>query len=193
MKRQLAKEKSVKFRGEAYFEYRHRRKTWQINPVLEINPIKHPMAKQVSFESPDYQLKSMTQNEDLVCEMDRIISMWGISRQGTALVEEENRRLKARNKNLQSLHEELNATRLACEEQVQKQRHTIRVLNEKLAEYQHVNSHHLRAPVVTILGLVSLMRIMELDQLGEVVEKLEETAKELNSITLEVQKIVTEF
>ncbi len=65
--------------------------------------------------------------------------------------------------------------------------------NKALEEYAFINAHELRAPVASILGLINLMRTMELNEDEKVyLEHLQRSADKLddvvNSITRAIEK-----
>jgi signal transduction histidine kinase len=62
-----------------------------------------------------------------------------------------------------------------------------------LEEYAFINAHNLRAPVASVLGLINLIKKVELDEEGKViVQHLEESATKLdtvvNSITQAIER-----
>jgi signal transduction histidine kinase len=85
--------------------------------------------------------------------------------------------LREKNEIIENLNQNLEA-------KVEKRTVRLREQNEKLREFAFVNSHVLRAPVSRILGLVNLLIRSELPNTDkEVVYHLEESAKELDTVT----------
>ena len=61
--------------------------------------------------------------------------------------------------------------------------------NAKLADYAFINAHKLRAPVATILGLVTLFENKQVEnhERNEIVDKIRNCTEELNDIVREIR------
>ncbi len=89
--------------------------------------------------------------------------------------------------NLKQLNEEVTQINNHLDELVKNRTLALEIQNNKLAEYAFLNSHKLRAPVATILGLVSLIH-----QAKTVEEKLQ-CVDLLGTTTLELDKVIKEI
>ena len=88
-----------------------------------------------------------------------------------------------KNETLVQQKEEIEAINEALEERVKERTIILEKKNKQLAEYAYINSHILRAPVSTMMGLLNLMKFQDLE--GEdkrLYELLLETAQHLDDI-----------
>jgi tetratricopeptide (TPR) repeat protein len=105
------------------------------------------------------------QKEEIVCQAEKMISL---------------------NQQLQDLNKSL-------EGRIEERTHELWWKNQKLADYAHTNSHKLRAPVASILGLIQLLERVSLpadDML--LLEKLRICAADLDRITREINQRLEE-
>lgn len=69
----------------------------------------------------------------------------------------------------------------------------IKIQNQKLIEYAFFNSHKVRGPLARVMGLVDLLRNSSSKEDVELyLSKLEESAKELDEVVGEINKILVE-
>ena len=120
-------------------------------------------------------------------------------RQKNSELEEAQRSLKIKNNELLEANEEiLNQTEKIknindnLEHLVKKRTKELEKRNLQLEEYAHMNAHQLRAPICTTLGLYNLLEHPQMreEDLPELLNKLKDTIKELDSVTKEVTKVI---
>lgn len=101
-------------------------------------------------------------------------------------IEQQAKALKALNQQLQDLNKSL-------ESRIEERTLQLIRQNEKLAAYAHANAHQLRAPVVSILGLLSLIDRLKLPQEDhDLVIHLIACGKQLDAITREISRNLEE-
>jgi tetratricopeptide (TPR) repeat protein len=94
---------------------------------------------------------------------------------------------------LKSLNDQLHDMNRSLEDRIEERTHLLRKQNEKLAEYAHANAHHLRAPIVSILGLLNLIEKIELSEDDQVlIRHLQKCGRDLDRITREISKNLEE-
>jgi ligand-binding sensor domain-containing protein len=101
--------------------------------------------------------------------------------------------IQAQNEEIQSQSEEISGINENLEKLVQNRTQELEKKNKALEEYAFINAHNLRAPVASVLGLINLIKKVELDEEGKViVQHLEESATKLdtvvNSITQAIER-----
>ncbi len=101
--------------------------------------------------------------------------------------------IQAQNEEIQSQSEQISGINENLEKLVQHRTQELERKNKALEEYAFINAHNLRAPVASVLGLINLIKKVELDEEGKViVQYLEESATKLdevvNSITQAIER-----
>lgn len=101
--------------------------------------------------------------------------------------------IQAQNEEILSQSEQISGINENLEKLVQKRTQELEKKNKALEEYAFINAHNLRAPVASVLGLINLIKKVELDEEGKViVQHLEESATKLdavvNSITQAIER-----
>ncbi len=101
--------------------------------------------------------------------------------------------IQAQNEEIQSQSEEISGINENLEKLVQNRTQELEKKNKALEEYAFINAHNLRAPVASVLGLINLIKKVELDEDGKlIVQHLEESATKLdkvvNSITQAIER-----
>ncbi len=85
---------------------------------------------------------------------------------------------------LKDLNDQLQHLNKSLESKIEERTQRLTWQNQKLAEYAHANAHQLRAPVVSILGLLALMKRIELPENDRVlIDKLQTCGGDLDRIT----------
>jgi len=109
------------------------------------------------------------------------------------LLDQHKNELEAQAENLKSLNEEIVKINQHLDEKVNERTLRLKQQNEKLVEYAHINSHRLRAPVATILGLINIIKVSpnEDDKKNSLV-LLEKATQELDKIVHDIQDIIDE-
>ena len=83
--------------------------------------------------------------------------------------------------------EEIQTINESLEERVKERTKVLEEKNKQLTEYAFINSHVLRSPVSTMMGLLNLMKYTDLpDEERKVYEHLKDTAKILDNIVFKI-------
>jgi ligand-binding sensor domain-containing protein len=91
--------------------------------------------------------------------------------------------IQAQNEEIQSQSEEISGINENLEKLVQNRTLELEKKNKALEEYAFINAHNLRAPVASVLGLINLIKKVDLDEEGKViVQHLEESATKLDNV-----------
>jgi len=94
---------------------------------------------------------------------------------------------------MMDLNYQLQNMNRSLEDRIEERTHLLRKQNEKLAEYAHANAHHLRAPIVSILGLLNLIEKIKLPEEDKLLIKhLQKCGKDLDRITREINRNLEE-
>ena len=90
---------------------------------------------------------------------------------------------------MSSLNEQLQDLNKSLEDRIEERTHELWWKNQKLADYAHTNSHKLRAPVASILGLLQLVDKISLPAEDRILlEKLQMCATDLDKVTREINQ-----
>jgi HAMP domain-containing protein len=101
--------------------------------------------------------------------------------------------LMTQSENLQMLNEEIVKINTNLDEKVKERTAKLEQQNNKLVEYTHYNSHRLRAPVATILGLLNVIKISSNEtDLHTSLQLLEKATQDLDKVVHDIQKILEE-
>lgn len=85
---------------------------------------------------------------------------------------------------LKDLNDQLQDLNKSLESKIEERTRRLTWQNQKLAEYAHANAHQLRAPVVSILGLLNLIERIELPENDKIlIDQLQHCGKDLDRIT----------
>jgi HAMP domain-containing protein len=108
-----------------------------------------------------------------------------------SLLDEQKNELASQSENLKILNEEISEINKLLDLKVKERTSKLLLQNEKLIEYAHFNSHQLRAPVATILGLLNLIQQSpnENDR-KTALELLKKATKDLDIITSTAQDLL---
>jgi signal transduction histidine kinase len=99
--------------------------------------------------------------------------------------------LEASNEAIRIQAEQIKTINENLEKLVQERTAELVKKNQALEEYAFINAHKLRAPVASILGLVSIFRSLQLDEEGKnVVGHLELSTQKLDSIVNSITKAI---
>ena len=94
---------------------------------------------------------------------------------------------------LKDLNDQLQDLNKSLESKIEERTRTLTWQNQKLAEYAHANAHQLRAPVVSILGLLNLIERIDLTEDDRVlVDHLQHCGKDLDRITRAIARNLEE-
>lgn len=104
-------------------------------------------------------------------------------------VQQQKEEIDSQTKKLISLNEQLQNMNRSLEDRIEERTHLLRSQNEKLASYAHANAHHLRAPIVSILGLLNLIEKIQLSPEDQVLIKhLQKCGQDLDRITRAISR-----
>lgn len=110
-----------------------------------------------------------------------------------------NREINEQKEELLIINNTISQLNNELEEKIQKRTHELLLANEtlvaknkKMEEYAFFNSHKLRAPVASILGLASLFKNtnLETNDYLEIIERIQVATQELDTVVREMQTIV---
>ena len=90
---------------------------------------------------------------------------------------------------LKALNNSLNNVNNSLEKKVQQRTEELEIKNAKLADYAFINSHRLRSPVASILGLINLIgahSVTEEDK-EEILQKLKVNAEKLDAVVKHIR------
>jgi HAMP domain-containing protein len=100
--------------------------------------------------------------------------------------------LAAQAENLKSLNDTITEINRTLDLKVSERTERLQKQNAKLMEYAHYNSHRLRAPVATIMGLIQIISISSGEEQKRAIDLLNEAAKELDKVIHGIQAILEE-
>lgn len=87
--------------------------------------------------------------------------------------------------------EEIQTINDSLEQRVQERTQVLEEKNKQLTEYAFINSHVLRSPVSTMMGLLNLMKYSDLpEEERKVYEHLKETAKVLDNVVFKINNAI---
>jgi tetratricopeptide (TPR) repeat protein len=90
---------------------------------------------------------------------------------------------------MSSLNQQLQDLNKSLEYRIEERTHELWWKNQKLADYAHTNSHKLRAPVASILGLIQLINRVPIAESDKIlIEKLQVCAGELDKVTRDINQ-----
>lgn len=101
-----------------------------------------------------------------------------------------NEELSETNQSLQVLNQKMGDLNSVLELKVQERTKEIEERNQKLESYAFYNAHKLRGPYCRILGLISLRKIVEIEEREEIDRLLDQCMLEMEQVIHEIQRIV---
>lgn len=108
-------------------------------------------------------------------------------------VAEVNELLREKTREIQLQKEEIQELNKSLESKIEERTQRLTWQNQKLAEYAHANAHQLRAPVVSILGLLNLIKRLNLPEQDKIlIDKLQICGNDLDQITRVISKNLEE-
>jgi signal transduction histidine kinase len=119
----------------------------------------------------------------------KIIIVNALLTEKTSEINEQKEEIESQARALKNLNQELQDLNRSLETRIEERTHQLWWKNQKLADYAHTNSHKLRAPVASILGLIQLMERINLPADDKILlEKLFVCAKDLDQITRDINQ-----
>ena len=114
----------------------------------------------------------------------KVAEVNGLLHEKTFEIQRQKEEIENQTAELKYLNDQLQNLNRSLESKIEERTHRLTWQNQKLAEYAHANAHQLRAPVVSILGLLSLIEHIELPENDRVlVDKLQICGRDLDRIT----------
>lgn len=114
----------------------------------------------------------------------RVAVVNDLLRDKTMEIQVQKEEIESQTAELQDLNGQLRDLNRSLESKIEERTRRLTWQNQKLAEYAHANAHQLRAPVVSILGLLHLIERIELPENDRIlVEQLKVCGKDLDRIT----------
>ncbi|SFE61259.1 HAMP domain-containing protein [Thermoflexibacter ruber] len=107
------------------------------------------------------------------------------------ILEQQKEQITVQAENLRQLNEEITQINNFLEEKVKEHTAALEAQNKKLLEYAFINSHRLRAPVATILGLMNVIKVTSnAEEKQACIDMLEKTTQKLDAIVHEIQDTI---
>ncbi|HMJ71656.1 MAG TPA: tetratricopeptide repeat protein [Cyclobacteriaceae bacterium] len=114
----------------------------------------------------------------------RVAEVNDLLREKTMEIQIQKEEIESQTAELQDLNNQLQDLNKSLESKIEERTRRLTWQKQKLAEYAHANAHQLRAPVVSILGLLHLIERIELPENDRIlVQKLQVCGMDLDSIT----------
>lgn len=114
----------------------------------------------------------------------RVAEVNNLLREKTMEIQIQKEEIENQSTELKDLNEQLQDLNKSLESKIEERTRRLTWQNQKLAEYAHANAHQLRAPVVSILGLLQLIERVKLPENDQVlIRQLQVCGKELDKIT----------
>ncbi|MBY0427307.1 MAG: HAMP domain-containing protein, partial [Cytophagales bacterium] len=136
------------------------------------------------FELFEKQDEISAQMEEITSQRDEILSK-------NVQLEEKQLQILKQKEDLNLLNEKISKINETLEEKVNERTLALKLQNEKLFEYAHLNSHQLRAPVATILGLLKVITtVKDPEELARCLSMLELTVQKLDETVHLIQETI---
>lgn len=114
----------------------------------------------------------------------RVAEVNNLLRDKTTEIQVQKEEIESQTAELKSLNDQLQDLNRSLESKIEERTQRLTWQKQKLSEYAHANAHQLRAPVVSILGLLHLIERIDLPEGDRVlVQKLQICGKDLDRIT----------
>jgi tetratricopeptide (TPR) repeat protein len=114
----------------------------------------------------------------------RVAEVNDLLRDKTSEIQIQKEEIEHQSIELKNLNNQLHDLNKSLESKIEERTRRLTWQNQKLAEYAHANAHQLRAPVVSILGLLHLIERIDLPQNDRIlVQQLQVCGKDLDRIT----------
>lgn len=104
-------------------------------------------------------------------------------------IENQNDLLKKQHTEINDINEELKTANDYLEERIHERTQDLENKNEQLTEYAFINSHILRAPVARIVGLINLIKALDIHEGDkEINDLLDNSGQELDQVVGRINK-----
>lgn len=123
----------------------------------------------------------------------KILEVNHILRSKNEEIEQQKLEIESQAEKLKELNLELSELNKSLENRIEIRTNQLKNRNQKLAEYAYMNAHQLRAPIVSIIGLMNLIEKIDLPNDDRVmIEHLVKCSKKLDEITKDISKNLSE-
>jgi len=114
----------------------------------------------------------------------KVAEVNALLREKTMEIQVQKEEIESQTAELQNLNDQLHNLNRSLESKIEERTQRLTWQNQKLAKYAHANAHQLRAPVVSILGLLHLINKIDLPEGDKMlIDKLQICGKDLDQIT----------
>jgi tetratricopeptide (TPR) repeat protein len=129
----------------------------------------------------------------LLRQRKKILEVNGLLKDRSDEINRQKEEIQSQAQELTKLNGQLQTMNRSLEDRIEERTHLLRRQNEKLAGYAHVNAHLLRAPIVSILGLLNLIEKIQLSSDDQVlIRHLQKCGQDLDKITREINRNLEE-
>jgi PAS domain S-box-containing protein len=115
--------------------------------------------------------------------------IYEIERQNNLLISQR-KEIEKVNEEISKSNKEIKDINSSLEKRVQERTKILEEKNRQLAEYAYINSHLLRAPLCSILGLVNLLETKSKKEQEMVVFHMKKSSKELHEVVKKITKAI---
>lgn len=108
-------------------------------------------------------------------------------------IEKKQNEITEKSISLAKLNQELHELNKSLESKVTTRSKQLAQKNKQIAEYTFINSHKLRAPVASVLGLINVLELSEDDKLNmDIVKHLRKSALDLDRVIFNLKELLEE-
>ncbi|MCK6616712.1 MAG: tetratricopeptide repeat protein [Cyclobacteriaceae bacterium] len=122
----------------------------------------------------------------LLRQRRKILSVNQMLKEKSAEIEQQKNELEIQAKAVASLNKELTELNKTLEDRIAERTRQLVLQNQKLIEYAYFNAHKLRAPVSSILGLITLLDQRLENDTQTIISHLRTCGEQLDAITREI-------
>ncbi|MFZ5972806.1 MAG: tetratricopeptide repeat protein [Bacteroidota bacterium] len=123
----------------------------------------------------------------------KILEVNGLLIDKTEEIRSQKEEIEKQSITLKNLNDQLQTLNRSLESKIEERTRQLTWQNKKLAAYAHANAHQLRAPIASILGLLSLIERLKLNPEDQIlVTHLQKCGTELDRITREISRNLEE-
>jgi tetratricopeptide (TPR) repeat protein len=123
----------------------------------------------------------------------QILEANGLLKESSHEINRQKEEIQSQAQEMKKLNDQLQTMNRSLEDRIEERTHLLKRQNEKLAGYAHVNAHLLRAPIVSILGLLNLIEKIQLPADDQVlIRHLHKCGQDLDKITREINRNLEE-
>ncbi|HRJ31773.1 MAG TPA: tetratricopeptide repeat protein [Cyclobacteriaceae bacterium] len=124
----------------------------------------------------------------LLVQRRRILTVNALLKSKNDEIQSQKMAIELQASTLKKLNEDLQELNKNLETRIDERTRQLTLQNQKLTEYTFVNAHKLRAPVASVLGLISLMHQADANEKEIIYQHLKTCAEQLDTITREISR-----